>query len=139
MLKEGYVFPDNPKTWLIGDGYFGSTDANPYYIGTRWGGFYKGSDVGYSRFLFYFGLCGLLAFSFFMLKSCMVCVCRFKSLQYMFLMLLALNFIVWLKVSTDIFLVFALFLCISKEENDAYEAGMLQGREEAEVQPAQIS
>lgn len=129
MLKQGYIFPDNMKTWVIGDGYFGTTDTNPYYIGTRWAGFYKGSDVGYSRFLFYFGLTGLLAFSFFMFMSCMVCVRRFKSMQYMFLVLLALNFIVWLKVSTDIFLVFALFLCISKEENDAYEERMLQEAE----------
>ena len=29
--------------------------------------------------------------------------------------------IVWLKVSTDIFLVFAIFLCVSKEENEAYD------------------
>lgn len=129
LLKEGYIFPDNLKTWLIGDGYFGTTDADPYYIGTRWTGFYKGSDVGYSRFLFYFGLTGLLAFSFFMFMSCMVCVRRFKSMQYMFLVLLALNFIVWLKVSTDIFLVFALFLRISKEENDTYEERMLQEAE----------
>ena len=121
MLKQGYIFPDNLKTWLIGDGYFGTTDSNPYYIGTRWAGFYKGSDVGYSRFLFYFGLAGLLAFSFFLLKVCLVCMRRFKSLQYMFLALLALNFIVWLKVSTDIFLVFALFLCIGEEENDECE------------------
>ncbi|MBU3809984.1 MAG: hypothetical protein H9802_16515 [Candidatus Phocaeicola faecipullorum] len=120
MLKEGFIFPDNPKTWLIGDGYFGSTDSNPYYTGRRWAGFYGGSDVGYSRFLYYFGLVGLLAFSFFMFKACMVCMRRFDKLKYMFLVLLALNFIYWLKVSTDIFLVFALFLCISKEENDAY-------------------
>lgn len=121
MLKQGYIFPDNLKTWLIGDGYFGTTDSNPYYIGTRWAGFYKGSDVGYSRFLFYFGLTGLLAFSFFMLKSCLVCVRRFKTMKYMFLVMLILNFIVWLKVSTDIFLVFALFLCIGQEENEEYE------------------
>ena len=64
-----------------------------------------------------------------MFMSCMVCVRRFKSMQYMFLVLLVLNFIIWLKVSTDIFLVFALFLCISKEENDAYEERMLQEAE----------
>lgn len=120
MLKQGYIFPDNPKTWIIGDGYFGTTFNDPYYIGVDWGGFYKGSDVGYSRFLFYFGLAGLGAFSIFMMKACQVCVKRFGDYRYMFLMILALNFIVWLKVSTDIFLVFAPFLCISKEENDAY-------------------
>lgn len=121
MLMQGYIFPDNLKTWLIGDGFFGTTDTDPYYTGQRWGGFYKGSDVGYSRFLFYFGLFGLLAFSFFMIKACMVCVRRFNVAKYMFLVLLAFNFVYWLKVSTDIFLVFALFLCISKKENEEYE------------------
>ena len=120
MLKQGYIFPDNLKTWLIGDGYFGTTNIDPYYTGVNWGGFYKGSDVGYSRFLFYFGLAGLTAFSVFMMKTCQVCMKRFGDYKLMFLILLAVNFIVWLKVSTDIFLVFAPFLCISQEENDAY-------------------
>lgn len=114
MLKHGYIFPDNLKTWLIGDGYFGSTDADPYYVGTRWAGFYKGSDVGYSRFLFYFGLTGLILFLLFFFKVCKICVLRFKDMKYMFIVLLALNLIYWLKVSTDIFPVFALFLCITE-------------------------
>lgn len=120
LLKQGYIFPDNLKTWLIGDGYFGTTNIDPYYTGVNWEGFYKGSDVGYSRFLFYFGLAGLTAFSVFMMKTCQVCMKRFGDYKLMFLILLAVNFIVWLKVSTDIFLVFAPFLCISQEENDAY-------------------
>ena len=120
MLKQGYIFPDNLKTWLIGDGYFGTTNIDPYYTGVNWGGFYKGSDVGYSRFLFYFGLTGLIAFSVFMMKTCQACMKRFEDYKLMFLILLAVNFIVWLKVSTDIFLVFAPFLCISQKENDAY-------------------
>ena len=121
MLKQGYIFPNNPKTWLIGDGYFGSTDSDPYYIGRRWAGFYKGSDVGYSRFLFYFGLLGLLTFSIFIFKACMVCIRRFEAVKYMFFVLLILNFMYWMKVSTDIFFVFAPFLCIGKEENEEYE------------------
>ena len=114
MLKEGFIFPDNLKTWLIGDAYFGPTDADPYYVGTRWAGFYKGSDVGYSRFLFYFGLTGLILFLLFFFKVCKICVLRFKDMKYMFIVLLALNLIYWLKVSTDIFPVFALFLCITE-------------------------
>ena len=39
----------------------------------------------------------------------------------MFMLVLAINMIVWLKVSTDIFLVVAIFLCISKEDNEEYE------------------
>lgn len=51
----------------------------------------------------------------------MVCVHRFRAMKYMFFVLLVLNYIYWLKVSTDIFLVFALFLCISYEENGEYD------------------
>ena len=120
MLKSHYIFPDNLRGWIIGDGRMASTDIDPYYTGDRWEGFYKGSDVGYVRFIFYFGVVGLIAFSIFMIKVCQVCIKRFPDYRMMFLLLLAVNFIVWLKVSTDIFLVFAPFLCISQEENEAY-------------------
>lgn len=58
-----YVFPDNLKTWIIGDGYFSNPyNTDPFYIGTRSRGYYMGTDVGYLRFIFYFGLIGLSAF-----------------------------------------------------------------------------
>ena len=66
ILQNMYVFPDNLKTWFIGDGYFDNPYyADPYYTGPKWGGFYKGTDVGYLRFIFYFGLMGLIAFCFY--------------------------------------------------------------------------
>lgn len=122
VLKEMIVFPDNFKTWLIGDGYMENPkDIDPYYIGPIYRGFYKGTDIGYLRFIFYFGFLGLLTFVIYFVTLTRVCVARFPSYATMFWLILAINMIVWLKVSTDIFLVFALFLCISKEENDAYE------------------
>ena len=42
--------------------------------------------------------------------------------------MLAVNYIVWMKVSTDIFLVFALFLCVGQEENDDYDRMIAEGR-----------
>ena len=42
---------------------------------------------------------------------------KFAEQKFLFAMLLAINFIVWFKVSTDIFLIFALFLCIGEDEN----------------------
>lgn len=42
----------------------------------------------------------------------------FFSHRLLFAILLLLNFIIWCKVSTDIFLVFALFLCLREEEWD---------------------
>ena len=121
-LMTMYVFPDNAKTWIIGDGYFdGPTNTDPYYVGPPMTGFYMWTDVGYLRFIFYFGLIGLAAFMYFFFKCGQACAHKFRSYALLFWFLMLLNFIIWFKVSTDIFLVFALFLCISREDNDEYE------------------
>ena len=126
ILKNMVVWPDNLKTWIIGDGYFNNpadktlATFDPYYVGEYFGGFYKGTDIGYLRYIFYFGVTGLIAFSGFLIYVSKVCIDRFKAFRWMFLMLLALNFIEWFKVSTDLFMVFAPFLCISAEENSEY-------------------
>lgn len=117
ILQNMYVFPDNLKTWFIGDGYFDNPYyTDPYYTGPKIGGFYKGTDVGYLRFIFYFGLMGLIVFSLFMCKVAKVCMNRFTSYRSLFFVILLLNFAVWFKVSSDIFLVFALFLCVTEEQ-----------------------
>lgn len=113
MLKEGFIYPDNIKTWLIGDGYFDEPgDTTPYYTGQSFYGFYKGTDSGYSRFLFYFGAIGLLLFSAFFVTVANVCAKIFPY-KYMFWIILLLNFIVWIKVSTDIYVTLAPFVCLS--------------------------
>lgn len=118
-LKSMIVFPDNMKTWIVGDGYF----DNPYYtdltfIGTYVGGYYMGTDIGYLRFIFYFGIIGLIAFSCFFIsiaKECIALLPRYKSA---ILFILLLGFIIWLKVATDVFLVFALFLCVGNMQDE---------------------
>lgn len=117
-LASMYVFPEGIKTWLIGDGYFSSPqNIDPYFTGKIRGGYYMGTDVGYLRFLFYFGMTGLIAFIAFFIKACSLCINRFVEYKQLFLMLLALNFMIWFKVSTDIFLVFALFLMLPDDSN----------------------
>lgn len=109
-LQTMYVFPDNLKTWLIGDGYFSSPrDVDPYFVGKLVGGYYMGTDVGYLRFIFYFGIIGLLAISSVIIKAgtMMMKVHPYDKTVFVFLMLV--NFICWFKVATDLFLVFALF------------------------------
>lgn len=118
QLVNQFIFPENAWTWLVGDGHMAPTTIDPYYTGEVWKGFYKGTDVGYSRFLFYFGLLGLITFSLFFVKVCQVCVSKFKPYRDMFIIFLLINFIVWLKVSTDIFLVFAPFLCLAALANE---------------------
>lgn len=122
ILKNMIVFPDNFKTWVIGDGYIENpTGRDPYYVGPTYGGYYMGTDIGYLRFIFYFGLIGLSMFLLYFYEVAKACMTRFPKYTTMFWLVLAINMIVWMKVSTDIFLVFAIFLCVSKEENDAYE------------------
>ncbi len=118
MLKGGYVFPDNLKSWIVGDGYMAPTTNDPYYVGKTYIGFYKDTDVGYSRFIFYFGLIGLAAFSIFMVVAAKICMSRFKKYKMLFALILLVNFIVWLKVSTDIFLCFAPFLALTDPNED---------------------
>ena len=121
ILLNMVVFPDNMKTWLIGDGYGANPSVDPYYIGPDYHGFYMGTDIGYLRFLFYFGIFGLIALVSLICYAAGICIRRFQSYRTMFLLILAVNLIVWFKVSTDIFMVFALFLCIPPEDNEAYE------------------
>lgn len=122
ILKNMIVFPDNMKTWLIGDGYIENPySRDPYYVGPNFGGYYMATDIGYLRFIFYFGLIGLVTFISYFFKVAKTCVSRFPKYATMFWLVLAINMIVWLKVSTDIFLVFAIFLCISEEDNEEYE------------------
>lgn len=115
LFNHMIVFPDNFRTWLIGDGYAANPEYDQYYIGESYHGFYKGTDIGYLRYIFYFGLVGLGLFIAYFCKVAGVCMKRFPLYRMMFLMVLAVNFIGWIKVSTDLFVVFALFLCIPQE------------------------
>ncbi len=119
MLQNMYVFPDNLKTWIIGDGYFANPNTtDPYYTGSMRTDFYMGTDVGYLRFIFYFGVLGLITFMSFFCNAARLCMKRLVQFKYMFIFLLLLNFIIWFKVATDIFVVFAPFLCLAASENE---------------------
>ena len=109
-LQTMFILPDNLKTWIIGDGYFEDVHKDPYYIGYDWLYFYMGTDVGYSRFIFYFGLVGLFAFSLFFIKCATYLMNVYPNYKIMFFIVLCINFIVWIKVSSDCFTLFALYL-----------------------------
>ena len=112
-LKTMIVFPDNIKTWIIGDGYFANPyDTDPTYVGYQFGGYYMGTDIGYCRFIFYFGVVGLFVFAFFLISVARECALLLPKYKLLILFILMLGFVIWLKVATDIFLVLALFLCI---------------------------
>ena len=122
VLKSMIVFPDNAETWLIGDGYFEDpTERDPYYTGRNFFGYYMQTDIGYLRFIFYGGIPCLLAMAAFIWKSGRIGMQKFRDYSMLFWLLLAVNFTVWLKVSTDIFLAIALFLVMKQEDNKPNE------------------
>ena len=118
------VFPDNLKTWLIGDAYAANPSDSqgewfdPYYIGPSFHGFYMQTDIGYCRYIFYFGVIGLLLYMGYFLKIYQILAERFPQWKMIFFSILLINFIGWTKVSSDLFVVFAPFLCISKEDDE---------------------
>lgn len=123
ILKKMIVWPNNLKTWIIGDGYLNNpadkslNTYDPYFVG-KFHGFYMDTDIGYLRYIFYFGLIGLITFSIFFIKACGLLIRKFPAFKWMFIIVLAVNFIQWFKVSTDLFVVFAPFLCLSFQEDE---------------------
>lgn len=112
MLKSMVVWPEELRTWIIGDGYFLNSRYDPNYLGSATDeGFYMGTDIGYLRFIFYFGIAGLVWIIAFIIYSAFVCCKYFKEYTWLFVMALLVGLVVWAKVSTDVFLFFALFLC----------------------------
>ena len=114
MLENMVVWPDNLKTWIIGDGYFQSQRWDPNYIGNApvyEKGYYMGTDIGYLRFLFYFGAIGLLSIVSVICYSAYVCMQKIKDYSLMFFVVLIAGLIMWWKAATDIFVFFSFFIC----------------------------
>lgn len=60
VLRSMYFLPTEMKTWIIGDAIFTTED----------GSFYKRTDVGYLRNLFYWGIIGSIVFYYIQYKYC---------------------------------------------------------------------
>lgn len=101
LNTEMWIWPEanDFRTWLFGKAVF-----------SKWS--IVGTDIGYCRFIFYCGLTGLLIFTFFFAYLSYALWYKFKNYRHLFLLLFILALINWLKVSTDIFLVYAIFLSI---------------------------
>lgn len=117
QLRNMIVFPETMKTWIIGDGYMVNPESDPYYTGEITVGYYKNTDIGYLRFIFYSGIIGLLTISAFIICAARNCMHRIPKYSVLFLMVLMVHFCVWLKVSTDSFLIFALLMFLDKQES----------------------
>lgn len=121
-LKSMIVWPEEMRTWIIGDGYFENSRNDINYLGDSTNrGFYMGTDIGYLRFIFYFGIIGLITISLVVIYSTYICIDNYREYSILFLLSAAINFIVWLKVSSDILPFFYLFICASIIQQDFME------------------
>jgi hypothetical protein len=105
------IFPDTFKTWIIGDGYL----MNPKVTSEL--SYYMGTDVGYSRLLFYFGIIG--TFFYFCANIYLIhCAKTNNKKKYAFFFLLSavLLIIVNLKGLTSLSILIAPFLFLEKKD-----------------------
>lgn len=119
LLGMWNIWPNNVKTWLIGDGMLLNPDDPSLY--------YMGTDVGYIRFIFYCGLLGLLLFILFFMFLYAELKKRMPWHADLFLLLLVMALAIWVKVTTDIFFVFALILCITPQKEELANQMLSEG------------
>lgn len=122
LNREMWIWPEDQKTWLIGSGLFDN--------------FVYGTDIGYCRFILYCGLIGFSVFSLLFVVNALVFMKRHPEYWMFFLILLVLTFVIWVKVATDIFFIYAIFYCIDSlkvtediaEKEEVYEDSVLHPR-----------
>ena len=113
ILKGLIVWPETLKTWIIGDGFFENPKDIPDKFGQLYGGFYMKTDIGYLRYIFYFGCIGLLGMIAVFAQMTATCIRELKDYTIIFAGLFLVTLIGWLKVSSDVIMVFAPFLILS--------------------------
>lgn len=103
VLDTMWKWPTTTKGWIIGTGEYGTF---------RWG-----TDIGYCRLVLYSGVVGFGVFALFFVYHAFVFINRYRHYRYMFILLLVLSFLIWWKVSTDLYMIHALFYTfIDKDE-----------------------
>lgn len=106
ILMEMWKWPEDTKGWIIGTGQFGS--------------WLYGTDIGYCRLILYSGLLGISAFSLLFVYSAYVFITKYRRYRYMFVIFLAFTFIIWAKVSTDLFFIYGLLYVFDDEDEIGY-------------------
>lgn len=114
QLQNMWVWPTTRRGWLIGEGIIGVFKTN--------------SDIGYCNYILYCGLIGLFIYSIYYIFNHWSLTTKFQHFTVAALLLTAVTFIVWAKVTTDIFLVDALLFCIDADE-DSREGRLLSAAE----------
>lgn len=104
LNNEMWVWPQDTKTWIIGSGHFDN-----YYYST---------DIGYCRFILYSGLLGFGTFAFLFVYNSLLFMYKVPTYRIMFFLFGVLQFIIWVKVATDIFFIYALLYCVDSFGNN---------------------
>ena len=97
-LQTMWVWPTTRRGWIIGEGRVGVFQTN--------------SDIGYCNYILYCGLIGMAIYSIYYIYNHLSLISKFRNFTITAFLLVAITFIVWTKVTTDIFLVDALLFCI---------------------------
>ena len=97
-LQTMWVWPTTRRGWIIGEGRVGVFQTN--------------SDIGYCNYILYCGLIGMAIYSIYYIYNHLSLISKFRNFTITAFLLVAVTFIVWTKVTTDIFLVDALLFCI---------------------------
>lgn len=106
LLATMWRWPETTKGWIIGTGLFGT--------------FLYGTDIGYCRLILYSGIVGFSVFALFFVYHAYVFINTYRRYRYMFVLLLAMSFIIWYKVSTDLFFFYALLYVFRDEQEAGY-------------------
>lgn len=104
VLQTMWRWPEDNKSWIIGTGLY---DSYKY-----------GTDIGYCRLILYSGLVGFTTFALSFVYYAYFFARKYPRYLWLFLCFLAMTFIVWSKVSTDILLIYAFFFWFTAEESD---------------------
>lgn len=124
LTSEG-ILPDNTKTWLIGDGWF-----NDPYSPVN---FYAGTDSGYIVFIYYSGIIGLLMFVVYFTTSTYLLCKRDMNMILFFFCVLLLQFLVWIKIPTDLFCFYALLLLVDSPNKNIADNIVQENNELREI------
>lgn len=96
-LETMWVWPETRRAWIIGEGIVGVYKTN--------------SDIGYVNFIFYCGLIGMVIYSLYYIYNHLCLNEKYDKFVLLSLLMVALTFIIWFKVQTDIFFIDALLFC----------------------------
>ena len=104
VLQAMWRWPEDDKTWIIGSGWYS--------------GFVYSTDIGYCRLILYSGLIGFVTFALSFVYYAYYFARKYPRYVWLFASFLAMTFLVWIKVSTDILMIYAFFFWFTAEESD---------------------